>query len=264
MAFKGFLTFGLISIPVSLSPAARSERISFNQMHSVCRTRIKQPTYCPKCEKFVDRSEIEKGYEYEKDQYLLFTQAELEAVEPESARTMEILKFVKVDEIDPVYFDASYYATPESEGTLAYRLLVEAMLKTGYAGVAKVTMSGRENIMVLRARPSGLMMHTLFYANEVRTSEFTMPEKPAIKEAEAKLAMQLIDSLASNFDPKEFSDAYQEGLRKLIDAKAHGKKLVMMPKIQRPPSKDLMSALQESLAMKREPMLRVVKKRKVG
>ena len=114
--WKGFLTFGLISIPIELTPAARSERISFNQIHSVCHTRLKQPLFCPTCDKFVDRSEIEKGYEYEKDQYLLFSKEELEEIEPESARTMEILSFVKLEEIDAVYFDASYYAKPAEAG----------------------------------------------------------------------------------------------------------------------------------------------------
>src|ERR1700685_1523516 len=97
--WKGFLTFGLISIPINLSPAARTERVSFKQLHSVCHTRIKQPTFCPTCDRFVERSEIEKGYEYAKDQYLLFTKDELEEIEPESARTMEILRFVKADEV---------------------------------------------------------------------------------------------------------------------------------------------------------------------
>src|SRR5579863_9872242 len=109
-SWKGFLSFGLVTIPIRLSPAARSERISFNQLHSVCHTRIKMPLFCPTCNRMVERNEIEKGYEYEKDQYLLFTEAELEEAEPESARTMEILEFVKVSEIDPLYFDASYYA----------------------------------------------------------------------------------------------------------------------------------------------------------
>jgi DNA end-binding protein Ku len=115
-AWKGFLAFGLVSIPISLEPAARSERISFNQIHSPCGSRIKQPTFCPTCEKFVDRSEVVKGYEHEKGQYLLFTKEELEEIEPESARTMEILSFVKSEEIDPVYFESSYYAKPEESG----------------------------------------------------------------------------------------------------------------------------------------------------
>src|SRR5580704_5960217 len=111
--WSGFLTFGLISIPIRLSAAARTDRISLNQLHSVCHTRIKMPLFCPTCDRMVERSEIEKGYEYEKDQYLLFTDEELDEVEPETAHSMEILEFVKLDEIDPVYFDASYYVFPE-------------------------------------------------------------------------------------------------------------------------------------------------------
>src|SRR5580698_7037164 len=112
-AWKGFITFGLISIPVKVFPAARSSRVGLHQLHKVCKTRLKQPLFCPTCDRIVERSEVEKGYEYEKDQYLLFTEEELEKIEPESAHTMEILEFVKVDEIDPLYFDASYYAAPE-------------------------------------------------------------------------------------------------------------------------------------------------------
>src|ERR1700723_3945282 len=185
-AWKGFLAFGLVSIPISLEPAARSERISFNQIHSPCGSRIKQPTYCPTCEKFVDRSEVVKGYEYEKDQYLLFSKEELEEIEPESARTMEILSFVKLEEIDPVYFDASYYAKPAEAGVKAYNLLLDAMKKTGYAGIAKVTMHNRENIVIIRARPSGFTLHTMFYQNEIPQAADAVPNKPHVKKEEAQ------------------------------------------------------------------------------
>jgi DNA end-binding protein Ku len=261
--WKGFLTFGMISIPIQLTPAARSERISFNQLHSVCHTRIKQPTYCPTCEKFVDRSEIEKGYEYEKDQYLLFSKEELEEIEPESANTMEILSFVKAEEIDPVYFDASYYAEPEEAGVRAYNLLLDAMRKTGYSGIAKVTMHGRENIIVIRARENGFTLHTIFYKNEIRAvSGASLPDKAQLKEQESKLATQLIESLAETFDPEQYHDAYQQELEKLIEAKAHGKKLTVMPKTKRETSVDLMSALKSSL-LKEKPkktLLRAVPK----
>ena len=155
-SWKGFLTFGLISIPIRLSPAARTERISFNQLHNVCHTRLKQPLFCPTCNRTVERNEIEKGYEYEKDQYVLFTQEELEQVEPESARSMEILEFVKLDEIDPLYFDASYYAAPEEGAEKPYELLLEAMQQSGYAGIAKVTMHNREYIVIIRAQKGRL------------------------------------------------------------------------------------------------------------
>jgi DNA end-binding protein Ku len=263
-SWKGFLTFGMISIPIELSPAARTERISFNQLHSVCQTRLKQPLYCPSCEKFVDRSEIQKGYEYEKDQYLLFKQEELDEIEPESAETMEILSFVKAAEIDPVYFDSSYYAKPAEAGVRAYNLLLDAMRKTGYAGIAKVTMHNRENIVIIRARDNGLTLHTMFYNNEIRAAaEASTPNKAEVKEQESKLAMQLIESLAAPFEPTQYSDTYQKELEKLIEAKAHGKKLTVMPRLKRAPVADLMSALQQSLKSKQggqKTLLRAVPK----
>jgi DNA end-binding protein Ku len=246
--WKGYLTFGLISIPIQLSPAARTERISFNQIHSVCHTRLKQPLFCPSCDKFVDRSEVIKGYEYEKDQYLLFSKEELDEIEPESAQSMEILNFVKVEEIDPVYFDASYYAEPAEAGVRAYTLLLDAMRKTGYAGIAKITMHGRENIVIIRARENGFTLHTMFYKNEVRAvSEVSIP-KGEVKPEESKLAMQLIESLAAPFDPEQYSDAYQQELEKLIEAKAHGRKLTVVPRAKHEPVVDLMAALKKSLS----------------
>ena len=251
--WKGFLTFGLISIPIRLSPAARTERISFNQLHKVCHTRLKQPLFCPTCDRMVERSEVEKGYEYEKGQYLLFTAQELEDVEPESARTMDILEFVKLDEIDPVYFDASYYVMPEEAGQRAYHLLTEAMEKSGYAGIAKVTMHNRENIVIIRPRDRGLALHTMYYSNEIRPAEDTGTTKTEIKEQERTLAQQLIESLAAPFEPTKYHDAYQDSLRNLIDAKASGRKITAMPHRERAPVVDLMDALKKSLAGNQAP-----------
>jgi len=265
--WKGFLSFGLVSIPIRLSPAARTERISFNQLHNVCHTRIKMPLFCPTCNRMVERNEIEKGYEYEKDQYLLFTEAEIEEAEPDSARTMEIIEFVKVEEIDPLYFDASYYAAPEKEGAKAYHLLLDAMMETGYAAIAKVTMHSRENIVIIRARKEGLTLHTMFYQNEVRPAvDYGSTDKENVKEQEKALAMRLIDSLATQFKPEKFHDAYQENLQKLIDAKAHGQKLTIVPHVSKAPAIDLMEALKKSLAEKpaqtqEQAPLRVVPKR---
>lgn len=252
--WKGFLSFGLISIPIRLSPAARTERISFNQLHNVCHTRIKMPLFCPTCDRMVERSEIEKGYEYEKDQYLLFTDDELEEAEPESARTMEILEFVKVEEIDPLYFDASYYAAPEAAGAKAYHLLLDAMLESGYAAIAKVTMHSRENIVIIRPRKEGLTIHTMFYQNEIRPAvEYGNTDKGEVKEQEKALAMRLIESLATHFQPEKFQDAYQQNLQSLIEAKAHGKKLSVVPRAAKAPVIDLMEALKKSLSAKLSP-----------
>ena len=249
--WKGFLTFGLISVPIRLSTAARSERISFNQLHSVCHTRIKMPLFCPTCERMVDRSEIEKGYEYEKGQFLLFTPEELEEIEPDSAHSMEILEFVKLDEIDPLYFDSSYYVAPDEGGAKPYSLLLDAMKTSGYAGIAKLTMHGRENIVIIRPRKNGLTLHTMFYSNEIRSGdEFSGGDKSEVKDAERKLATQLIQTLAARFEPEKYHDAYQQEIEKLIEAKAHGEKLAVVPHKVLAASVDLMAALKKSIEAK--------------
>ena len=260
--WKGSLSFGLVSIPIQLSPAARTERISFNQLHKVCHSRLKQPLFCPTCNRNVERGEIEKGYEYEKDQYLLFDEDELDKIEPESARVMEILEFVKVAEIDPLYFDASYYATPEPAGAKGYRLLLEAMQKSGYAGIAKVTMHNREYIVIIRARRDGMTVHTMFYANEIRQPAEAGADKFEIREQERSLASQLIESLAGSFQPDKYHDTYQEGL---IEAKAKDQDVIVtVPSVQAAPA-DLMAALKQSLTQKhphaeKKTLLRVVPK----
>jgi DNA end-binding protein Ku len=265
-SWKGFLSFGLVSIPIRLSPAARTERISFNQIHSVCHTRLKQPLFCAHCNRMVERSEVEKGYEVEKDQYLLFTEDEIKNVEPESARNMEILEFVKIDEIDPLYFDSSYYVAPEESGEKAYHLLLEAMKKSGYAGIAKATMHGREHIVIVRPHSNGMTLHTMFYSNEIRQADTSAPPKGEIKEPERNLALQLIQSLAAPFQPEKYQDAYQQGLRELIDAKAAGRQITAVPHVARAPVIDLMEALKKSLAEKpaargeKRPPLRVIGK----
>jgi DNA end-binding protein Ku len=249
-SWKGFLTFGLISLPIRLSPAARTERISFNQLHKECHTRLKQPLFCPTCNRMVERSEVEKGYEYEKGQYVLFTEEELKNVEPESARSMEILEFVKLAEIDPVYFDASYYIAPEEGGEKAYRLLTEAMQQAGYAGIAKVSMHNRENIVIIRPRENGLTLHTMFYSNEIRSSEYGDTRKAEIKEQERTLARQLIENLSAAFEPEKYRDTYQESLRSLVEAKTAGREVTAVQHHAVAPVIDLMAALKKSLEQK--------------
>jgi len=267
-SWKGFLTFGLISLPIRLSPAARTERVSFNQLHRECHTRLKQPLFCPTCNRIVERSEVEKGYEYEKGQYVLFSEEELKNAEPESARSMEILEFVKLAEIDPVYFDASYYIAPEEGGEKPYKLLTEAMQQAGYAGIAKVSMHNRENIVIIRPRENGLTLHTMFYSNEIRSSEYGEAGQAEIKEAERTLARQLIENLSAPFEPEKYRDTYQESLRALVEAKTAGREVAAVQHHAVAPVIDLMAALKKSLekkpaaaASKKEPV-RVESRRK--
>ena len=246
-----YITFGLISVPVRLFTAARSDRISFNQLHSTCHTRIRQQLYCPTCDCTVERSEIVKGYQYVKDQYVLVEDTEIKKVQPQSADSMEILEFVKLDEVDPLYFDSSYYLVPEDAGRKAYHLLVETMDRAGYAAVAKLAMHQREYTALVRAREHGLTLHTMYYPNEIRTlaeygrngSEGDIEVKPA----EAKLAGQLIESLAAPFKPEKYADQYQARLKELIEAKRAGEETTATEGPKLAPVIDLMDALQKSL-----------------
>ena len=247
--WKGHLTFGLISIPVRMFAAARGERVSFNQLHKVCHSRIKQPTFCPVCNRNVERSEIVKGYEYEKDQYVLFNEEELDKIEPPSAKVMEILEFVKLNEIDPLYLDASYYVTPEDAGVKAYSLLMQAMKETGYGAIAKLTMHQREHIVIIRPGAKTMTLHTMFYSNEIRAAE-TVPENVEVKEPEKKLAEQLIQSLAVPFQPQKYRDEYSDSVRAMIAAKLAGKEVAEAPQPHMAPVIDLMEALKKSLASK--------------
>jgi DNA end-binding protein Ku len=251
--WKGHLTFGLISMPVRMFAAARGERISFNQLHKECHSRLKQPLFCPVCNRNVERSEIVKGYEYEKDQYVLFSEEELDKIEPPSARVMEILEFVKLSEMDPLYFDSSYYVSPEDAGVKAYQLLMKAMEQSGYGAIAKLTMHQREHIVIVRPGTKGMTLHTMFYSNEIRAAESVPTDKVEVKDQEKKLAQQLIESLAAPFDPQKYRDEYQENLRAMISAKLQGWQVTEVAQPHLAPVIDLMEALKKSLAEKKAP-----------
>jgi DNA end-binding protein Ku len=251
--WKGHLTFGLISMPVRMSAAARGERVSFNQLHKVCHSRLKQPLFCPVCNRSVERSEIVKGYEYEKDQYVLFNEDELDKIEPVSAHVMEILEFVKLDEMDPLYFDSSYYLSPEDAGVKAYTLLMDAMKESGYGAIAKLTMHQREHIVIIRPGSKGMTLHTMFYTNEIRASEPVSTDKIEVKAAERKLALQLIESLAAPFQPEKYRDQYSENVKGMIAAKLKGQEVTEVAQPHMAPVIDLMEALKKSLAEKHAP-----------
>jgi DNA end-binding protein Ku len=233
--------------------AARSERISFNQLHNVCHSRLKQPLFCPVCNRNVERSEIVKGYEYEKDQYVLFNEEELDKIEPTSAHVMEILEFVKLDEMDPLYFDSSYFLSPEEAGIKAYKLLMDAMKESLYGAIAKLTMHQREHIVIIRPGSRGMTLHTMFYSNEIRAAESVPTDKVEVKQPERKLALQLIESLAAPFEPQKYRDQYQENVKAMIAAKLKGQQVTEVAQPHMAPVIDLMEALKRSLAEKQSP-----------
>jgi DNA end-binding protein Ku len=246
--WKGYITFGLISIPVRIFAAARSERVSFHQVHAVCHSRIKQQLYCPTCERVVERSELTKGYEPEKNQLILVEDEELQKIAPSSKETMDILEFVKLNEIDPLYFDASYYVLPEEAGRRAYQLLVETMDKSGYAAMAKLAMYQREYTVAISPRKRGLTLHTMYYADEVReVPGYGATSDIEVKPQEVKLAEQLVESLAAAFDPERYHDEYRTRVMELLEAKSAGKTVKSTPSRKLAPVIDLMAALQRSL-----------------
>ena len=251
--WKGHLTFGLVSFPVKLFTAARSESISFNQLHKSDNSRIKQVIYCQAEDKAISRSEIVKGYEYEKDRYVVVEDEEIKKMAPSTAKVMEILEFVKSTEVDPIYFESSFYMAPDEAGQKPYALLYDTLKKTGYVGVAKIAMHNREHIVIFRPGPHGLLMHTMYYADEVRRVEEFRTDTGLVKEQELKLAEMLVESLAAPFQPEKYHDTYRDNLQSLIDAKIKGQEVVTPPAAEPAKVIDIMQALKQSLAAAKKP-----------
>src|SRR5271169_5053734 len=252
--WSGYLTFGLISMPVKLFSGARSSGVSFNMLHRDDLSRLKQQYVCLADNRVVERSEIVKGYEYRKDEYVVIEPDEIKKIEPKTAKTMEILEFVKASDVDPVYFESSYYMLPEEAGRRPYALLTKALEESEFVAIAKLTMHNREYTVFLRPHKGGMMLHTMYYAEEVREVESFGAPDVEIKEAELKVAHQLIEALADDWDPEKYHDTFQENLKKLIEAKLEGGEVqaVEQPK-KLAPVVDLMAALKESLAQTKKP-----------
>lgn len=249
--WKGYISFGLISVPVRLFTAARPKKVSFRQLVGETMRPVKQQLYSPELDRVVDRKELVKGYEIAKDQYVVVEDDELKKIEPPSSETMEILEFVKLDEIDPLYFDSSYYLLPEDAGVKAYKLLTDAMDKAGYAAIARLSMRQREYTVVVRSRDNGLTLHTMYYPDEVREMpEYGQYGDVEIKPAEEKLAEQLIESLEAKFDPSKYEDRYRKQVVEMIDAKQAGREAEQAEGPRLAPVVDLMEALKKSLEAK--------------
>jgi DNA end-binding protein Ku len=246
--WKGYLTFGLISVPVRLFVAARSERISFNQIHDKCGSRIKQQIWCPVCERVVERNELKKGFEIAKGRFAIVEDEEIKKIAPQSGETMEIFEFVKAADIDPIYYDASYFMVPEDAGKKPYELLFQTMRKSGFSAIAKVAMHQREYTVIIRPHSQGLTLHTMFYPEEVRDiPEFGKDTNIEVRPQEVALAEKLVEGLAADFDPSKYHDEYQNQLLKLIEAKKEGTEVEGQPPKKLAPVIDLMQALQQSL-----------------
>ena len=259
--WTGYLTFGLISMPVRLYSGARSERVSFHMLHRDDNVRVKQQLYCPEENKVVERSEIVKGYEYEKGQYVIIEPEEIKKIEPKTSKSMEILEFVKAEEIDPLYFESSYYLMPEEAGRRPYALLSKALKDSKFVAISKLTMHNREYTCFLRPYEGGMMLHTMYYEDEVRRLKEFDPPKAELKEGELKIAHQLIEALEGTFELSKYRDTFEENLKELIKARVEGKEITSVEKPKKlAPVVDLMAALKQSLAQmegKKKPAQRV-------
>jgi DNA end-binding protein Ku len=248
---SGTISFGLVSIPVRLYTAASSANVSFNQLHGVCGSRIRQQIFCPTCNRTVERNELVRGYEFAKEQYVQVKDEELKALEGEASTIIDIGEFVPLADVDPIYFEKTYYLGPDKGGEKAYRLLSDAMEKAGQVALAKYVMRGKENVVLIRAAQGGLMLHTMYFADEVRNfDEIDKGGSAKIKEGELDLALQLINGLASDtFSPERYSDEYRNRVLEMINKKAAGQEItVAEPAAPRAQVIDLMEALKESLA----------------
>ena len=259
---SGTISFGLVSIPIKLYTAAGSANVSFNLLHAKCGSRIKQQTFCPTCNETIDRSALVKGYEFSKDQYVRVSDEELKALEGEASKMIDIAEFVPLAKVDPIYFEKTYYLGADKGGEKPYRLLADAMEKSGQVALATFVMRGKESLVLIRAAQGGLMLHTMYFADEVRAfTEVDKGESAKIKEGELDLAIKLIDGLAAeDFDPERYEDAYRERVLELLNKKAEGQELTAAPApAKRRQVIDLMEALKESLAA-RKPPTKVAKK----
>jgi DNA end-binding protein Ku len=249
--WTGSISFGLVSIPVRLFTAVQEKRIAFRSLHDQDKVPIKQKRYCPADGKEVHAEHIVKGYEIEKDQYVIVRQDELDAVAPKVTRAIEIQDFVGIDEIDPMYFDRTYYVVPKPEGMRPYRLLLEALAKKQKVGIAKVVMFGKEYLAALRALGNTLCLETMHFGDEVVPAAriAAVDSKTKVDPRELKIAEQLVDSLTTEFKPSAYHDEYREAVLKMIEQKAKGEEVVTRPEADKAPPKgrDLMAALEASL-----------------
>lgn len=247
----GTISFGLVAIPIKLYPATSSLSVGFNLLHAKCGSRVRQQMFCPVDNEVVDRSQLVRGHEVARDQYVRVTDDELKAMEGEASKTIDIAEFVPLAKVDPIYFERTYYLGPDKGGEKPYHLLAEAMVKAGQAALAKFIMRGKETLVLIRAVDGRLVMHTMYFADEVRSAaEIAKGDGAKVRDNEIDLALQLIRGLASEeFRPEQYRDEYRERVTEMIRGKVEGQEVSTPPPAEpRAQVIDLMDALQKSLA----------------
>ncbi|HEX7191813.1 MAG TPA: Ku protein [Thermoanaerobaculia bacterium] len=258
------ISFGLVSIPVRFYTATKAEDVHFHLLHKSCGTRVNRRWWCPHHEKIVDSDELIRGYAVSKNKYVTFTDEEIEALETDNNRSLEITEFVDLHQIDPVFFEKSYFVGPAPGGGKTYKLLATALKKQEKVALGRWIAANRENLVVIRPYEEGLILHTMFYADEVRDFGAIEQESGHVTEKETKLAEMLIDELTeAKFNPLQYKDEYRERLLDRIRAKTHGKTITAEEPEEQKGGEviDIMEALRKSLKGGRAPAKRSRAKR---
>jgi DNA end-binding protein Ku len=246
--WKGAITFGLITIPVGLYTAIEEKDFRFNQLHGKDNGRIKYKRTCSVCGEEVPYDEIVKGYEFEKGNYVVFTEEEMDAIPADSIKAIDVVSFVPLEEIDPVYFQKPYYVAPEPSGVKAYKLLEKAMNESGRIGIAKITLREKERLATLRVRDGIFILETMNWPDEIREPDFAELHKDVeIRPQELAMAKSLIENLSDTFQPDEFHDTYRERLEAAVQAKIEGQEVKVEATKEPTQILDLMEALKASV-----------------
>ncbi|MGI6658543.1 MAG: Ku protein [Dethiobacteraceae bacterium] len=249
--WKGAISFGLVSIPVKLFPATEQKDVRFRNLHKQCQAPLKYQKICTVCGQEVKQEDVVRGYEYEKGRFVIISDEDLARIPDERSRTIDIIDFVSLQEIDPVYFDKAYYLAPGEAGEKAYALLRKAMEETGKIAIAKVVMRSKESLVVIRSYQDLLVMETIFYPDEIRNPELLPGFEREIKlqDKEMKMACELIESLAADFKPEKYEDEYRKQLLDIIYAKIEGEQIAIPEQPAAGKVVDLMEALKASVEL---------------
>ncbi|QGG55303.1 Ku protein [Paenibacillus sp. B01] len=254
--WKGAISFGLVHVPVKMFSATEDKDISLRMLHSVCGSPIAYVRECPVCDRKIEWDEIVKGYEYEKGRFVTFSKDELEAAAGEKSKTIQILDFVALEEIDPIYFQKTYYLSPDQAGGGAYSLLMEAMKQSGKIGIAKISIRSKSSLAAIRVLEDGcLAMETIFYPDEIRAVSQVpnLPGQVQVSDKELAMAKLLIDQLTTPFEPEKYTDDYRSSMQDLIQGKIAGEDVTVAPRQEPGRVLDLMAALQASLESVKTP-----------
>ncbi|OGX68484.1 MAG: Ku protein [Paenibacillus sp. RIFOXYA1_FULL_44_5] len=246
--WKGAISFGLVNIPVKMYAAAENKDISMRMIHSECGTPIQYTRECATCDEKVDWNEIVKGYEYEPGKFVIFNKDELEALS-EADKEIKITDFVDLTDIDPIYFQKTYYLGPAETGANAYSLLLKALMDTGKIGIAKVSIRSKSSLAAIRVIENCIAMETIYYPDEIRPvmQVPSLPQQAEVKEKELQMAKMLIEQLSTSFEPEQYQDEYRQKVLDLIAHKIAGEEVKVAPQAMKTNVIDLMSALQASL-----------------